>query len=142
MAVMGRSVGVLAAMAVPGVLLTACGGGGSAATPPPETLSNTILVHVSVNGRPAPKQPVLLTRLGPKGEAVSSVETSAHELHMSRGHFEVALRGTPTPTGPDVAKKVTVGKNQVVTISLKAGHAPPRHSRAPRHRAASHKRSR
>lgn len=138
MAVRGRCIGVLAATSVPAVLLASCGGGTTAPPPAPENLSNTISVHVSVNGRPDPTQALRLTRLGPKGEAVSSIETSEHDVHVSRGTFEIALAGTPPPKGPGVAKKVTVGENQDLTISLSSvtqarrpGGRPPgrKHSR-------------
>jgi hypothetical protein len=113
--------------------LAACGGGTSATTPAPEALSGTIVVHVSGHGRQDAKLPLRITRLGSKGEDLSSLETGEHTIHVAPGNFEVIVLGTPPEKGLGGAgQKVIVGPNQEVKVAISlqpSGHSSTRHSR-------------
>jgi hypothetical protein len=120
-----------------GWLLASCGGGTTTTT---EGLTGTILVHVSSDGHPIPQQPIRITRLGSKGEDVSSLETMEHTIHVAPGVFEVAVPTsgavTGTVTGPTgTSQRVTVAAHQevkvIISLSGKAG--PHKRSSAVRH---------
>jgi hypothetical protein len=121
---------LLACLALLGGLLAACGGGGSTATT--EALSGTINVTVTDGGRPATGLPLRITRLGPKGEHVSSLVTGEQTIHVSPGTFEVTVLGTPPTNGLSATgQKVTVAAYEDVRIpiSLNQPHHPPQHKR-------------
>jgi hypothetical protein len=90
--------------------------------PAPEALSATIAVHVIACGvaelsetcRPLETASLRITRLGSDGEDLS-IETQNHTVHVTPGHYEVALV-LPTVTEP---KWVTVSKGQTLDVTLK-----------------------
>ena len=100
-----------------------------------ETLSATLTVHVYVEGGPdrggvpacagtqcpSETQPLRISRLGPNGEVVSSVETAEHTIHVSPGTYEILALGRYV-SGVDVGFTSTteaVGAGQELEVTLK-----------------------
>lgn len=112
---------VLSTCGVPlGLLLVACGGSENATTTPAtETLSGTIVVHVTGGNHSSPQQGLEITRLGSKGEHVSSLETKEHTIHVAPGVFEVTVLGTPAEKGlTGAGQRVTIAAHQQVNVVI------------------------
>jgi hypothetical protein len=114
-----------------------------AARPTTEALSGTIIVHVSGSSRSSSQQGLKITRLGSKGEEITSLETAERAIHLAPGVFAVTVPGTPPEKGlPGAGQKVTVGADEEVsvTIALHQGRHPSaqhrRSNRSGRHRGS------
>ncbi len=129
-----RAARVLLICALPlGLLLAACGGGETTTTTTPaaQALTGTIVVDVSGDHSPAAEQGLRIARLDSKGQAVNTLETAEHTIHVAPGTFEVILLGTPPEKGlAGAGQVVTVAANQEVKVAISLhpkGHASARH---------------
>lgn len=98
-------------------------------TPAPEALSATLIIHVYGCGGPVmgchhyEDLALLVTRLGPAGEALSSIELhpESHTVHVAPGEYEVAYLTEPggrPVTGFDRSARATVVAGQEQEIKL------------------------
>lgn len=99
----------------------------TAPTTPAPSLSATLIVHVPggcgprrcetpTGTRELTSQPLRITRLGAGGEALSSLETHEHTVHVAPGLYEIAVLGDNG--GAFTATKVTVSADQELEVTL------------------------
>jgi hypothetical protein len=97
-------------------------------SPAPETLSATLIVHVYVGGGPpgdgctgppqcpSESQDLRISRLGPEGEIVRSVETHQHTIRLAPGRYE--LTAWTGSRGSSPSTQVTLSEHQKLDATL------------------------
>jgi hypothetical protein len=65
--------------------------------------------------RPKESQPLRITRLGPGGEDLSSVETENHTVHLAPGRYEIGAAEAHSESRPT---QVIVSAGQELAITL------------------------